>query len=97
MSKCTVFDCPSRKKTITKTRLFTVPKILTSEWLEVLKKGKPLQWMPKKHTKICALHFSNDEVYRNGLQPWATPKMKLDLMNSTTEGKNFFYSIITSL
>ena len=57
--RCTVFGCQKSEK---EEKLFAIPQDCDEEWLEVVKFRKPLKWVPKKSTKICALHFKKSDI-----------------------------------
>ena len=50
---------------------------LGEKWLEVIKFRKPIQWVPKKTTKICALHFKKSDIVCNKITAGAHPFLKV--------------------
>ena len=63
---CTVRTCKSSKIKNPELTFFTIPDILSQKWTEVLMHHKPLAWKPKKHTKICELHFLKTSYSKHG-------------------------------
>ena len=62
---CSIKSCTSTQG-MAGVKLFAVPKsaIASPEWMNLLKKDRPLNWTPKASTKICSLHFSSNQ-YRH--------------------------------
>ena len=63
---CTIRTCKSSKIKNPELTFFTIPDILSQKWTEVLMHHKPLAWKPKKHTKICELHFLKTSYSKHG-------------------------------
>ena len=80
--RCTVFGC---KKSEKEEKLFSIPEDCSEEWLEVAKFRKPIKWMPKKSTKICALHFKKSDIVGNKIATGAFPYLKVPSNSRDTD------------
>ena len=72
--RCTVFGCKKSNKEV---KLFSIPEGCSEKWLEVIKFRKPIQWVPTKTTKICALHFKKSDIVCNKITAGAHPFLKV--------------------
>ena len=73
---CTVKTCKSSRINNPELTFFKIPDILSKKWTEVLTHHKPLAWIPKKHNKICELHFLKSSYSKHGgLSPGAEPTL----------------------
>ena len=57
--------------------MFAIPEDCSEDWLKVAKFRKPINWMPKKSTKICALHFKKSDIVTNKIVAGAYPHLKV--------------------
>ena len=71
-TQCSVNGCDTNLKSKpVNVHLFAIPKTITEDWRSVL--NKPEDWMPRKHSKICSLHFTPGDVIGRKLRPGAIP------------------------
>ena len=77
--KCVVNGCSTRRFSKPQSvRLFSMPKILSDDWTRVIAREE--NWVPKKSSKICSLHFTRGDITGHYLRPGAIPVPSLPLL-----------------
>ena len=85
MASCCVKNCLSKKKNNSDIILFSLPEILSQDWVKVI--NRP-DWKPKKCSVICNKHFAKCDycVIKKRLVPGAAP-LKTEALVDVNSGR----------
>ena len=76
---CSVLNCKSSSSD-SEISLFSFPKNYTEEWIKIVKRD---DWIPKKYSKICSLHFAKHHINNRRLVDGAKPIIDESLKSAT--------------